>query len=253
MTLSEEFIALEDGSEAAPSYPKAFGMTLTPQIIGVMIAVAGLALSGYMLFSLLMPAWEKHQELAANQNQKQNLVAQKAASLQQSEKVQADLAQAQQQRIQVLALFANEQTLDTLLLDINRLIQSANVPQNARAKLKKFVPANQTAEIISDSSLGPDVNGKLKRRNIEIALEATFEQTQAILRNIERLQSLLIVRNYDASMAPVVNSSSNPGNSIAGGPPLINTSFQLQALIPLSPEEVAKAAEPAKDAKEQKK
>lgn len=241
MTLSEEFISTEDRIETAPTYPTAFGITFTPPISAALIAASGLALSVYMLMNLLMPAWQRNQELTASRTEKQNLVQQRSASLKQTEQIQAELAQAQQQKTEVLALFSNEQTLDTLLLDLNRLIQSANVQKNARAKLTKFVPANQTAEIISDNSFGAEVNGKLKRRSINITFEGTFEQTQAILRNIERLQPLLIVRDYKSNMTSAPTDDSNPKNSVVGGPTVITTSFQLQALIPASPAEVAPA------------
>ena len=52
MTLSEEFIAVDDGVEAAPTYPSAFGVTLTTEISGLLIALAGLAVGGYMLLNL---------------------------------------------------------------------------------------------------------------------------------------------------------------------------------------------------------
>lgn len=248
MTLSEEFIAVEDRNEAATTYPTAFGVTFTPPISGALIAAAGVALSAYMFLNLLMPELQKNQELTANQSQKQNLVQQKADGLKQVEKVQVELAQAKQQKTEVLALFSNEQTLDTLLLDLNRLVQSANVQKNAVAKLKKFVPANQTAETISDGSLGAEVNGKLKRRSVDIKIDATFEQTQAILRNIERLQPLLIVRNYQSNMTSTPSGDADQNNSVSG-PTIISTDFQLQALIPASSEEVATA----EAAKEQKK
>ena len=121
MTLSDEFISFEDDGGAAPTYPSAFGITFTPPIIGILLAVAGLVGAAYLVVSLVMPALQRYQELTDSQNQKQALVEQKAASLQQKEQVQAQLVQAKQQNTQVLALFANEQTLDTLLLDLNRL------------------------------------------------------------------------------------------------------------------------------------
>lgn len=120
MTISEEFISFEDNDEVAPTYPAAFGVTFTPTVSGVLIAVLGLAGSVYLILNLIMPAWQKHQELVASQNQKQSLVEQKQASLRQREKIEAELAQAKQQQTEVLALFANERTLDTLLLDLNR-------------------------------------------------------------------------------------------------------------------------------------
>lgn len=246
MTLSDEFISFEDDGGAAPTYPSAFGITFTPPIIGILLAVAGLVGAAYLVVSLVMPALQRYQELTDSQNQKQALVEQKAASLQQKEQVQAQLVQAKQQNTQVLALFANEQTLDTLLLDLNRLVQSTNTGRNTSAKLTKFVPANQSAEVIADGSLGSEVNGKLKQRTVNVTFEGTFEQTQSILRNIERLQPLLIVKEYQSTMAA---ASPDQKDIPVGRAPTISTSFKLQALMPVSPEEAAQAAQ----AQQQKK
>jgi type IV pilus assembly protein PilO len=243
MTLSEEFITYEDRDEvAAPNYPTAFGVTFTPTISGIALAVAGLAASVYLFLNLVSPALQRNQELRGSENQKQSLVAQKATALQQMQQVETESARAKQQKAEVLSVFANEQTLDTLLIDLNRLIQSANSQQRTTAKLRKFVPANQTAEVISDSSLGAEVNGKLKRRAVNIEFVGTFEQTQAILRNIERLQPLLIVKDYQSTMAA---ETTDDKDKPVGGPPIITTSFQLQALIPASPTEASPPTEAA--------
>lgn len=155
-----------------------------------------------------------------------------------------ELAQAKQQRQQVLALFADEKTLDTMLLDLNRLVEGGNAktPLNAvRAKLQKFVPAIQKPEPVTDGSLGPAVDGKLKRSSVNIEIIGTYEQTQSIIRNIERLQPLLIVKDYQSTLANV-QATDRSGKPIRRlGPAPITTSFQLQALMPLSPEDAAAA------------
>lgn len=235
MTVTEDFFPDEEGEKfpAAPNYPTAFGVTLTPAVSGALIAVLGLAGSIYLILNLLMPVWQQHQELQASRTQKQAQVDQKAALLSQIEQLRVDLAQAKQQKADVTALFASEQTLDTLLLDINRVVESSNARiegNNARARLRRFVPVNQSAEVIADGSLGPEVNGKLKRRTINLELEGTFEQTQSIIRNIERLQPLLIVRDYQSTLTQA--STSNQPKSVRG-PVTITTSFQLQALMPV--------------------
>lgn len=244
MTVSEDFIPFDQSGEieaAPPVYPTAFGIKLTPPVIGVLVAILGLAGTFYLLLNLVMPAWEKYQELETSRAQKQAQVEQAQANLQQGEKVKNELAQAKQQNAQVLALFANEKTLNTLLLDFNRLVESGNVKlqrNDIRAKLKRFVPA-QSGDVIADGSLGPEVNGKLKRQAVNVEVEGTFEQTQSILRNIERLQPLLIVRDYQSTLAPPPADSRS---KVVRGPASITTSFQLQALMPVSPEEAAKAA-----------
>jgi len=248
MTLSEDLNFADQGgefdSEASP-YPVVFGVTFTPQIIGLIAGVVGLAGALYILLNLVMPAWDSYQQQQAKSGELQGQIEQKKATIKQIDQVKKDLADAQQQRIQVLGLFSNEKTLDTLLLDLNRLVESGNaqVPPNAvKAKLQKFAPVTNQAEPITDSSLGVAVNNKLKRISINVEFVGTYEQTQSILRNIERLQPLLIVRDYQSVLAPVQATTQSGKVVRQVGPAPITTSFQLQALMPLTPEELAAAA-----------
>lgn len=253
MTLSEDFNFAEGGEfgSEAPAYPVVFGISFTPKIIGILVGVLGIAGAGYMLMNMVMPAWETYQQQQEKRTDLQGQVEQKKASITQIDKVKDELAQAKQQRIQVLSLFADEKTLDTLLLDLNRLVESGNaqVPANAvRAKLQKFVPASQQAETVADGSLGAIVNGKLKRSSVNVEIVGTFEQTQSIIRNIERLQPLLIVKDYQARLAPEPSTNSSSGEEVRRvGPAAITTSFQLQALMPMKAEEIAAATEAKKE------
>ncbi len=241
MTFSDDFITVGEGQDLQSStanYPTLFGIQLTPQISGILIAVALGGLAAYIANSYVMPVWQKYGELTADRDLKQSQVAQKQANIKQGEKLKTDLVQAKQQQTEILSLFANEKTLDTLLLDINRLVESGNTSTGVVSKLQKFEPANQSAEIITDSSFGSEVNGKLKRRIINIALTGNYEQTQSILRNMERLQPLLIVNDYTSTL------QQDPVDPATGRlpPASINTAFKLQALIPATPEEAAAAA-----------
>ncbi len=252
MTFTEDFISVEESGELrapTPTYPTAFGVTFTPAIIGLIVAALGVAGSLYLLLCQLMPAWENYQKLQADLAQKQTQVQQKQAILKQIGKVNADLANAKQQQAEVLTLFANEKNLDTFLLDLNQLVDAANAKlsrSDSRAKLKRFVPVNQAAEVVSDGTLGPAVNGKLKRRVFNITLEGTFDQTESILRSIERLQPLLIVKDYQSTLATATPDSKG---KVTRGPATINTSFQLQAIIPVTPEEAAQATAAANQVK----
>jgi type IV pilus assembly protein PilO len=111
-----------------------------------------------------------------------------------------------------------------------------------RAKLNKFIPVSPKPEPITDGSLGLQVNGKLQRSTINAEITGTYEQTQSIIRNIERLQPLLIVKDYQATLAPVVSRSPLDKTPVQVGPAAITTSFQLQVLMPLSAEDIAAAA-----------
>lgn len=248
MTLSDDLNFAEQGGEfdqATSAAPVVFGIAFTPKIIGILVGVIGLAGAGYILLNLLMPAWESYQQQQAKSTELQGQIEQKKANIKQIDKVKDELAQAKQQKVQVLSLFANEKTLDTLLLDLNRLIESGNSATSinaVRAKLKKYVPISQKPEPIVDGSLGLGVDGKLQRSTISAEITATYEQTQSIIRNIERLQPLLIVKDYQATLAPAESRSPLDKTPMQVGPAAINTSFQLQVLMPLSPEEIAAAA-----------
>lgn len=250
MTFNDDFNfgqSPEDDT-ATPSYLVIFGISLTPKLLGIIVGFLGLVGAGYLLINYVMPEWETFQNQKTKQNQLQEVVDQKKTIIMQMDAVQQEQAVSKQQQLQLLALFANEKTLDTLPLDINRLVESSNtqIPPNAvRAKLRKYVPTGK-AEPITDGSLGSLVNGKLKRSSINIEIIGTYEQTQSILRNIERLQSLLIVRDYQSSLIPeAATQQDKTVISRVGGAP-ISTSFQLQALMPLTQEEVAAAAKAKK-------
>ncbi|MDZ7964863.1 MAG: pilus assembly protein PilO [Nostoc sp. DedSLP03] len=251
MTLSDDLNFSEQGGEfdqATPAARVVFGIAFTPKIIGILIGVVGLAGAGYILLNLLMPAWESYQQQQAKSSELQAQIEQKKANIKQIDKVKDELAQAKQQKVQVLSLFANEKTLDTLLLDLNRLIESGNSATSinaVRAKLKRYVPISQKPEPITDGSLGVGVDGKLQRSTISAEITATYEQTQSIIRNIERLQPLLIVEDYQATLAPTETRSPLDKTPMQVGPAAINTSFKLQVLMPLSPEKIAAAAKAA--------
>jgi type IV pilus assembly protein PilO len=248
MTLSDDLNFAEHGGEfnsEMPAYPVVFGIAFTPKIIGILVGVIGVAGAGYILLNLLMPAWESYQQQQAKSSELQAQVQQKKANIKQIDKFKDELAQAKQQQVQVLGLFANAKTLDTLLLDLNRLVESGNTATSmnaVRAKLNKFIPVSPKPEPITDGSLGLQVNGKLQRSAINAEITGTYEQTQSIIRNIERLQPLLIVKDYQATLAPVVSRSPLDKTPVQVGPAAINTSFQLQVLMPLSAEEIAAAA-----------
>ncbi len=241
MTFSDDFITVGEGQElqgSADNAPSLFGIKLTPQVSGILIAVALLALAAYLANSYVTPLWQKYGELRTDRDLKQSQVTQKQANIKQGKELKNDLDTAKKDQTEILSLFANEKTLDTLLLDINRLVDSGNSTTGGIAKLQKFEPVNQSAEIINDGSFGSEVNGKLKRRIINISLTGSYEQTQSIFRNMERLQPLLIVNEYTSTL------QQDPVDPTTGRlpPASINTAFKLQALIPATPEEAAAAA-----------
>jgi type IV pilus assembly protein PilO len=233
MTYSGDFN--QDAEFDAPSYPTVFGLTMTPMISGILLGLAGLGGAGAILVYLVSPAWENYQAL-------DNKVKEKAQQLQDQDRIRKEiknakdkLAKTQKQRDQVYALFANQKSMNTLLFDLNQLIEKNNAgvtastsaklascppwvrefyetmpryrtfedrvgPLAAEAKLSKFTPNEKGSEVITDSSLGAAINNKLKRQAIEVEFTGNFNQTQSIFRTIERLQPLLVLKNLDVKV-----------------------------------------------------
>jgi type IV pilus assembly protein PilO len=244
MTFSDDLNFGDQGTEIQDSGPVVFGITLTPPIIGGIVAVLGVASAGYMLLNMVMPAWDNYQQQVTKRDQLQTEIEQKKSQAQQISKVEADLATAKQQQKQVLALFADEKSLDTLLIDTSRLIDSSNSKAFGnviRAKLNSYVPASEKPILIEDGSFGDKVNSKLKRRIVKVEIEGDFDQTQSIMRNIERLQPLLLVKNYDSKLSPP-EMSDDKDNPVQIGVGKLTTTFELEALMPLDSQESAELA-----------
>ena len=251
MTLSEDFNFVdEQGGEFeddSSNYPVVFGVTFTPKVSGILIGLLSLAGTAYMVMNLVMPSWETFQEKQTQKNELETQIEEKKASVNGIDKVKEELAQTKKQQIQVLSVFANEKTLDTLLIDLNRLVEAGNAqlsPNAVKAKLQKFAPGENQAQPITDGSLGAEVNGKLKSSTTNIEITGTYEQTQAVIRNIERLQPLLIVKEYKSTLESEPVDRDGKVKPRVGGAP-IKTSFLLEALMPLNPEEIAAAAKAA--------
>ncbi|MFN9405317.1 MAG: pilus assembly protein PilO [Dolichospermum sp.] len=244
MTVSGELNFTKQVTEAENSAPAVFGITLTPPIIGSVFAGLGVLGAFYMLVNMVMPAVESYKEQETKRDQVQIETQQKQTQARQIGKIKADLATAKEQQKQILALFTDEKSLETLLLDTSLLIDSSNMKifgSSIKAKMKKFAPTTEKPEVVTDSSFGAEINNKIKRSIIKVEIEGNFLQTQLIMRNIERLQPLLLVKNYDSKLSPP-EISADKNNPIPIDIGKLITSFELEALIPLTPEEEAALA-----------
>ena len=200
MTLSDDLNFAEQGAgseEGASQSIVAFGITFTPLIIGGILGVLGIIGSAAMVFNLIMPAWDNLNQQNTKNSDLESQITQKNIQASQLNKVQVEREKVEQQRKQVLALFADEKSIETLLLDINRLIEDVNTnstPIYTRAKLEKYTPASEKPEIITDSSYGVLVNNKLKRLRFNITIKGTFAETETIRLRSRRVEQNRCVR-----------------------------------------------------------
>jgi type IV pilus assembly protein PilO len=248
MTVGGDFIPVEGREAEAPAYPKVFGLTITPTIGAILLTLLG-ALGAYLLWAnIVQNTVERNRELKADiASKEQQLINQDEAQRQIAD-AKTELQQAQQLQADVRSLFATEDSLNTLLLDINERVQSVNAgitDPAKRATLSKFDLNAEESGPLTDSSLGSEVNNKLERRVYDVEIKGSFPQTQSIIRNIERLQPLLVVTDFqsdlDQSTQKIVLD--NRGRLAPAGQPdtQITTSFKLSALVPVEATETPEA------------
>jgi type IV pilus assembly protein PilO len=248
MTVGGDYISDRD-YDVAPNYPVVFGVRLTPIVNGWLIAGAGLFAAAYILLNFVKPVWDTSQQLSADIAAKQSQLLNREETQRQIQQARANLQAAKKLKADVLSLFANDPSMDTLLLDLNERVQSANAgiaDPDRRATLSKFTLNDALSGVVNDSSLGPTVNGKLERRVFDVQMQGSFPQTQSIIRSIERLQPLLVVRNFKSELNQDTRAIvlDDQGRLAAGSQPIptLTTSFRLIALIPAAAEQPATAS-----------
>ncbi len=254
MAAAGDFISPNDADFIdEPINPVVFGIELSPQIIGAVIAILGLAGVGYLFVKLVQPVAATNATLRADIATKEGQLVSQAQELQNIAKLEADLEAAMQRRRSVYSLFASEKTMDTLLLDINQRIESSNASLGGvrsqvtsrgipailvDAQLRSFTPGEKT--VVEDGSLGEGVNGKVRRETYSVEFSGDFSQTQSILRNLERLEPLLMVRDFKIQSGEVVlETVIGAGGQVVIQPKTpITTSFQIDALMPTADADV---------------
>ncbi len=236
-----------DDQEEAPSYPTAFGITFTPKVGGIIFAVLGLLGAAYLAVNVVQPAWEDYQKLEAEVADKNNQIQAQKEIKKKIAEAQVKLAQAKQQNKQVLSLFANEKTLDTLLLDLNDFVKKRN------ATLTSYQPKPATEADAKEPLLAAEASGKLKRKTVNLELEGSFDQVQSVLRSFELLQSLLIIRDFKADVSTPQVIYIDGGTAVPavvdknkrvlrGAKPTIKANFKVEAITPVTEEATQEAA-----------
>ncbi|MDG2990113.1 pilus assembly protein PilO [Candidatus Synechococcus calcipolaris G9] len=227
MTLTGDFGApLQE--EQGPTYPTFFGITLTPIVSGILIAIVGLGAAAYLATILIAPKLEEAAQIQLELSQKEDDLARREEILRQLNEVIASIGRARAENQQVRGLFASQEALDTLLLDLNGIIMRSS------AQLNSFEPDYAASGIVQDGSLGPELNGKLRRQVTSIAMEGAYAQTLQVMEQIDQQQNVLVIRDLILEQIP----------EQAGQ---VRSTFKLVAYVPLTTEEIAAAA-PAEEA-----
>ncbi|HAC63658.1 MAG TPA: pilus assembly protein [Cyanothece sp. UBA12306] len=250
MTYSDEVNSTqgEDFFEEESEYPVAFGITFTPPVSGVAVGLLGLVAAIYIIMTFFMPAWTEYNTLKEDRDTKQAQIEQrKSGKLDQKMiEMQRELQKSQATRNKVLSLFSNENSLKTILLDINRFVGARQL------QLNSFKPTSEIT-VVSDGSLGEAVNNRLKSQSFALEIEGDFNKTQELIQDIERLQPLLIIKGLSSELVEKVQlvdikqtggTIIETGEAVPVGTDDLKTTFTLDAILPLNPEEIAELNPP---------
>ncbi|MEG4804668.1 pilus assembly protein PilO [Microcoleus sp. ARI1-B5] len=265
--MTAEFIPSGAPAEEAGTQ-EIFGIKLTPQVQAIGIAVLGLGVAAYLGSQFVLPEFQKSDEIKQKiADNKKTQVELQTLILKKSE-AQAKQDEAKQRRANVTAMFASDAGSNTLLLDMNQLVNRINAGvqgDDLKAKITKFepdvppagaapVPGAPDPDILSDTSFGPSLAGKLRRKKYKVEFEGNFAQTRNFMRNLELMQSLLVVRNLKSellSSTQAMKIDLLKGKIVPVEQPQtkIKTAFELHALLPLKQEEKPPAPAPSPGAK----
>lgn len=235
-----------------PEYPKAFGITFTPPVQGIVFGGLGIAVAGYLWINFVQPARQAYQTAVTQRNETQQQIDQQSLIQADLAQIEQQLRQAQARQQRVLDLLPSEETLNTLLLDIEQIVRDINntIPQVQLAvdgddqeketalKLVSFAATTPQAVVVNDGSLGSAVDGKVKRQSFSVEVEGSFAQVQTLVNEIERLQPLLAIKNFqvDLSSQKLIYNLEG-GRLIPLEPNRLEVSFLLDAVLPLEEQE----------------
>ena len=239
MTFADDFAL--DEKELGEDYPSAFGITFTPKVSGIAIAVAGISLAIYGFVKYVQPAREEYQQkLTQKQELQQQLNSIKSgdADLKLAQ-LEADLEASKVLKSRVLSMFTSEEDLETLLIDLNSFIASN------QAELIQYQPDSNTS-VIDDASWGAGVQGKLKRKGVSLTIEGTFNETRELLRDLERLQPLLMIQSISSTVteeptAVLTNTTEGQTTIVPKTEAELKTQIKLDAILPMSQAELEQA------------
>ena len=271
MTAANEFIP--GGEQAEDSSAKEiFGIKLTPQIQAIAIAVVGLGIAGGIAYQFVLPEMQKTDEIKQKISEGKQTQLDLQSQIKKRAEAEAKQEEAKQRLVEVTAMFASDASANTLLLDMTQLVNRINSSTTLtdrssttltdragvqgdedKAKLTKFepdiLPAAAPAvagavdpDILKDTSFGASLAGKLRRKKYKVEFEGNFAQTRNFMRNLELMQSLLVVRNLKSELVvsnPTVEVDFLKGKIVPVVQPQaqIKTTFDLHALLPLKQEE----------------
>jgi type IV pilus assembly protein PilO len=127
-----------------------FGMTLSPSVLAVLVAAAGLGLSVWLGIKYVKPSLEQSQALKQEIAEKENQLKQQGEIQKQIDAAQVKLDEAKTVQNNVLGMFSDPENLTTLAIDLDRELNNRNAQltnesiQSQLASCPSYVKSNYT-------------------------------------------------------------------------------------------------------------
>jgi type IV pilus assembly protein PilO len=119
------------GAEGESEGVVLFGTTISPTILAVLLAAAGLGVSIYLALNYVKPVVEERAKLNDEINQKKDQLRQAGKIQEQIDEANIKLAQVKDVQGTVLAMFSSPANLSTLAIDLDREIKNRNAQLTA--------------------------------------------------------------------------------------------------------------------------
>jgi Tfp pilus assembly protein PilO len=218
MAFSEE---TKNDADFGSEYPTAFGITFSPMTSGICLGLAGILGAGYMIMNMVMPAQTAFDKAKSERDAKQGQLTQLKGQKPEEKIAQLKAEIENQKRLtgELVGLFSDKQALETLLIDVNTFMVKNEAVMNTYQPVSELTP-------VTDSSLGAEVNGKLQRKSITLDMEGDYKQTLTIVRDLERLQPFIILRDYNSQGSTPSADDKNQNTKL-------KTRFTLDAIVPV--------------------
>ncbi|MGY6531021.1 MAG: type II and III secretion system protein [Cyanobacterium sp.] len=242
-TTTDDFGDEAEGFGPESEYPELFGITFTPKTTGIIIGVVGFLIAAFLGWTQIRPVSEELSTLRAEKAEKEGQLNQLSESdLEQRIIVkQRELQQAENLRVQVESLFAQERTLETVLLDLNRFVRGANVT------MASFTPAGDRT-VVSDDAFGQVAINNIQVKSYNLNLEGSFSNLISFVQDLERLQPFLVVQNFNATVSTPQQYFLENGQVFPFGSPRLSTTITVSALFSdlqeVVPEQPAEGEQP---------
>jgi len=248
MTFTDEEIPAEEQLEdEAGGYPEAFGITFTPPRQGIALAVLGFVVAGVLWWYWGQNALQNYtqsrndlEKVVGDLEDYENLDQKKQEIQTKVNQLSQEIANIRSQQRQVFSLLSSEESLDTLLVDLQNIVQDIRQQGGNELELTSFSPTMDQIQTLDDGSLGSDLNGKIRHRTYNVEVEGTFAETQLLIKRLEELEPLLVINNFQTQVTneQLGNFSFDENRFIVTDTPTLQSSFELQAILPVDEEKL---------------